>query len=229
MNSIDVRRAIASALLAAACAVPAAAQTKTPQPVPDSYEALFQRYLEASRRMPPADAGWMTGLLADARARRVNDLVTIRVLEQIAASGSADATLDKASEGSAGVTSLFGLEKRAPGWIDPGSLFGASSSSGFRGGGATSRTGTLSAVMTARVVEVLPNGDLVLEGVREIDINGDRQIVVLSGVVRPADILPGNVALSTSVGQLRIRYFGRGLMKDNLKPGWLVRILNKIF
>ena len=51
--------------------------------------------------------------------------------------------------------------------------------------------------MTARVAEVLPNGDLVVEGVREIEINGDRQIVVLTGVVRVADIAPGNVVLST--------------------------------
>jgi flagellar L-ring protein precursor FlgH len=87
----------------------------------------------------------------------------------------------------------------------------------------------LTANLTARVSEVLPNGDLVVEGVREIEINGDRQIVVLSGVVRLADISPGNVVLSTSVGQLRIRYFGRGLMKDNLQPGWLIRVLNKIF
>ena len=64
--------------------------------------------------------------------------------------------------------------------------------------------------MTARVTEVLPNGDLVLEGVREIDINGDRQILVLTGVVRPADIGPGNVVPSTAVGQMRIRYFGAG-------------------
>ena len=76
---------------------------------------------------------------------------------------------------------------------------------------------------------MLPNGDLVVEGVREIDINGDRQIVVLTGVVRTADIAPGNVVLSTAIGQLRIRYFGRGLIKDNLKPGWLIRVLNKIF
>ena len=66
--------------------------------------------------------------------------------------------------------------------------------------------------MTVRVAEVLPNGDLVLEGVREIDINGDRQMVVLTGVVRPADVMPANVdASSTQIGQLSIRYFGRGL------------------
>ena len=83
--------------------------------------------------------------------------------------------------------------------------------------------------MTARVSDVLPNGDLVVEGVREIEINGDRQFVVLTGVVRAADIGQSNVVLSTAIGQLQIRYFGRGLMKDNLKPGWLIRVLNKVF
>jgi flagellar L-ring protein precursor FlgH len=76
---------------------------------------------------------------------------------------------------------------------------------------------------------VLPNGDLVLEGAREIDINGDRQIVVLTGVVRTSSITQGNVVPSPAIGQLRIRYFGRGLIKDNLQPGWLIRVLNKVF
>jgi flagellar L-ring protein precursor FlgH len=83
--------------------------------------------------------------------------------------------------------------------------------------------------MTARVAEVLPSGDLVVEGVREVDINGDRQILVLTGVVRVADIDPSNIVESSSIGQLRIRYFGQGLIKDNLKPGWLIRVLNKVF
>jgi flagellar L-ring protein precursor FlgH len=84
-------------------------------------------------------------------------------------------------------------------------------------------------VLTVRVEEVLPNGDLLVQGVREIDINGDRQMIVLTGVVRPADVGAGNVITSTAIGQMRIRYFGRGLIKDNLSPGWLVRVLNKIF
>jgi len=83
--------------------------------------------------------------------------------------------------------------------------------------------------VTGRVAEVLPNGDLFIESVREIDINGDRQVVVLTGVARVADISPGNAVLSTSLGELKIRYFGRGLMKDSLSPGWLIRMLNRIF
>jgi flagellar L-ring protein precursor FlgH len=215
-------------------AIPAAAQDAKAKSASDNYDELYNRYLNAARTAaapaaPGQDISWMAGLSQDLRARRVNDLVTVRVIESIAASGSADSSLDKNSSGSASLTKFFGLEGRLPSSIDPTSLANTTSKTTFKGGGATSRTGELSAIVTARVVEVLPNGDLVLEGAREIDINGDRQIVVLTGMLRTADIQPGNVALSTSIGQLRIRYFGRGLIKDNLQPGWIIRVLNKIF
>jgi flagellar L-ring protein FlgH len=204
----------------------------TPPPS-DVYDVLYARYLESARRTPPAPAAgpsidWMSNLGLDRRARALNDLITIRVVENIEGTGSADSALDKNSSASAGVGSLFGATKKLSA-IDPGNLVGTSSDSTFKGSGATSRSGTLSATITARVMEVLPNGDLVLEGAREIDINGDRQMVVLTGVARPSDVSDQNVVLSPSIGQLRIRYFGRGLMKDNLKPGWLIRVLNKVF
>jgi flagellar L-ring protein FlgH len=206
----------------------------TTPPPSDVYDVLYARYLESARRTPPAPAAgpsidWMSNLGLDRRARALNDLVTIRVVENIEGTGSADSALDKNSSASAGVGSLFGVTKKLPSVIDPGSLASTSSDSKFKGSGATSRSGTLSATITARVMEVLPNGDLVLEGAREIDINGDRQMVVLTGVARPSDVSDQNVVLSPSIGQLRIRYFGRGLMKDNLKPGWLIRVLNKVF
>jgi flagellar L-ring protein precursor FlgH len=198
----------------------------------DSYDELFVRYLEAARVPAPAtgpNIGWMAGLNSDLRARNVNDLVTVQVIESIVGIGTADSTLDKTSSASASVTNLFGLESKFPSWLDPTSLVNTTSNTDFKGGGTTTRAGTLTAVMTARVTEVLPNGDLVLEGAREIDINGDRQIVVLTGVVRPSSITQGNVVPSPAIGQLRIRYFGRGLIKDNLQPGWLIRVLNKVF
>jgi flagellar L-ring protein precursor FlgH len=197
------------------------------------YDALYERYLTSARSMnagsPTAAYNWMANLSADRRARGLNDLITIHVIENLQASGTADAALNKSSSASAGVGKMFGLETKLPSSVDPANMVAGSSDTKFKGGGVTTRTGQLTANMTARVTEVLPNGDLVLEGAREIEINGDRQIVVLTGVARPSDIGKDNAVLSTSIGQLRIRYFGRGLMKDNLKPGFLVRILNKIF
>jgi flagellar L-ring protein precursor FlgH len=189
-------------------------------PATDTYDALYERYLSSARAM---------SLSADRRARGLNDLVTIHVVENLQASGTADAALNKSSSGSAGVPKLFGIESKLPSAVDPATILSTTSETKFKGGGVTTRTGQLTATMTARVTEVLPNGDLVLEGAREIEINGDRQIVVLTGVARASDIGKDNDVLSTNIGQLRIRYFGRGLMKDNLKPGILIRVLNKIF
>lgn len=225
---MNARCAFLTALIVAVGASTAAAQEKKKN---DNYDQVYEAYLETARTQAAgaAPTPWMASLFSDFRARNVNDLVTVQVIENINASGSADAALDKNSNGNIGVRSVFGHDAKFADWFDPTALARWSASTEFQGSGATTRSGALSAVVTARVVEVLPNGDLVLEGVREIEINGDRQIVVLSGVVRPSDISRGNVVPSTAVGQMRIRYFGKGLMKDNLSPGWLVRIFNKIF
>lgn len=204
----------------------------------DDYEAAVARHLQTARALASASAttpveepsmDWMAGLTSDRRASRVNDLVTVRVLENIVSSATADSQLDKNSSASASVPSLFGVETRLPSMIDPTNLASMSADSAFKGSGTTTRTSQLTATMTTRVAEVLPNGDLVLEGVRELDLNGERQLVVLTGIVRAQDVRRNNQVLSTQVAQLRIQYYGRGLMKDNLKPGWLVRVMNKIF
>lgn len=199
----------------------------------DNYDALVAQYLESARRMgsgPAVDStAWMSSLMGDLRARQVNDLVTIRVEEVMTAVGSADASVSKNGSAAVGIPSFFGLETKLPGAVNPASLVNGKTQTDFKGAGTTTRAGSLTATLTARVSEVLPNGDLVIEGVREVEINGDRQIVVLSGTARVVDITPGNVLSSASIGQLRIRYFGRGLIKDSLSPGWLIRVLNKIF
>lgn len=187
-----------------------------------NYDEAYARYLAAARRSNTAGrALWINDLNSDLRARHVNDLVTIRVEESLSASGSADSNVGKSGSASATFPGKIGtvLSKGLPAGTD----------TKFKGSGGTTRTTELSAVMTARVTEVLPSGDLVVEGVREVDINGDRSVVVLSGVVRPVDIQPGNVIPSTMVGQLRIRSLSAGLVHDSLEPGWLIKILNKVF
>ena len=225
---------VITVVLTTAAGAAAQGQDKPAKPV-DNYDVLLQQYLQDARAetsLAAAGSGnahWMAGLASDLRARRVNDLVTIRVVENVSGLGAADANLDKKSNGSVGVSSLFGLETKLPSAVNPAALVTTGANTSFQGGGSTSRSGSVTAVLTARVEEVLPNGDLLVQGVREIEINGDRQILVLTGVVRTADINTSNVVPSTAIGQMRIRYFGKGLMKDNLSPGWLIRILNKVF
>jgi flagellar L-ring protein precursor FlgH len=194
---------------------------------------LIREYLRASTPTSPANRGpafgWATGLWTDHRARQINDLITVQVLENVVGSGSADSSLAKDGSLAAALPNFFGLESVLPSALDPLNLVTGSDSSDFTGGGSTTRAGTLRAVVTARVADVLPNGNLVLQGIREVEINGDRQVMVLTGLVRTQDVGPNNVVLSPAVGQLRIRYFGTGLIKDTLQPGWLTRIFNKIF
>lgn len=169
----------------------------------------------------PGPSPWVTDLLLDHRARRAGDLVTVQVVESIMAVGSADSNMGKSSEASGALP-----------WPIPtdwSKALKSSSDTSFTGTGTTSRAASITAVMGARVKERLPNGDLAIEGVREIVINGDRQFITLSGVIRAADINAANVVLSATIADLRIRYYGQGFMKDNLTPGWLIRILNKIF
>ncbi len=220
--------AVCLTLLASAAAW--AQKPPKPAPAPDSQDLALAAYLAAARQAPPVDPNaWMNGLTMDLRARKVNDIVTVRVLESISASGSADSSLAKTSSSGVGIGTLFGLQNKIPAGVGLGDLASSQSDTGFSGSGTTARASVLTATVSARVAEVLPNGDLLIEGVREIEINGDRQVVVLTGVARAADVGPGNVVMSTALGQLRIRYFGRGLTKGTLTPGWLLRILNKVF
>jgi flagellar L-ring protein precursor FlgH len=185
------------------------------------YDELFEQYLAEARKTPVSANSWMANLTADPRARSLNDLLTIRIEENVTASGSADSQLGKSSSAKVDLPSPLskGFGKIVPNGAD----------TTFAGSGSTTRSSAITALLTARVSEVLPNGDLVIQGIREVDVNGDNQVVVLTGVVRPVDVGPTNVVSSTLVGQLRIRSIGRGLIKDSLSPGWLMRILNKIF
>jgi flagellar L-ring protein FlgH len=214
--------------LVVVCGMSAVAGAQTPSgyarvQAPGNYEDAYARYLAAARRTAEtARPLWMIDLTSDVSARRVNDLVTIRVMEAVSATGTADSNLGKT--GNASVSLPGG---KVADWF--AKALPASTETGFNGTGGTSRTTAFTATMTARVTEVLPNGDMVIEGVREIGINGDNTIVVITGVVRPVDIQPGNVIPSGMVGQLRIRSLSAGLIKDSLTPGWLVRALNKVF
>ena len=86
----------------------------------------------------------------------------------------------------------------------------------------------LSTTISARVKDVLPNGYLVLEGVREVQLNDENQTVYITGVVRPEDITASNMVSSSSVAELAVRVEGRGTVSQPLRPGWLYRILSML-
>jgi flagellar L-ring protein precursor FlgH len=194
------------------------------RPPAKTYDELYQQYLDAARNTAQPAGLWMADLAVDRTARRLNDLVTIRVIESVSGAGSADSTVNKKGSGDISVP----LPTQWWDWT-LGKVVPFSSETMFNGSGGTTRSTELSATVTARVMEVLPNGDLVVQGVREVNVNGDRNLVVLNGVIRPNDVMPGNVIPSSRVGQLQISSLSQGLIHDSLSPGYLIRLLNKVF
>ena len=164
-------------------------------------------------------------LFRDFKARNINDVVTIRVVETTQADVSADSKRSKSSSASTGFDGLFGLQKRVK---ELPSLVSAKGSSSFEGSGSTTRATTLQTALTARVIDVLPNGYLVVEGMREVRVNNENQIVYLTGIVRPEDLSRDNVVASSSVAQMAVRVHGNGAVSQPLKPGWLFKIVSGI-
>ena len=172
------------------------------------------------------------GLAEDMKARQRGDILTIVITETASASKEAKTGTSRSSSISAGVPNFMGLEqvglfKNNLG--DLSKLLGASTDSKYSGAGSTSRQENLSATITARVMEVMPNGNLLIEGRRNIKVNNEDQEIILEGTVRPRDIAANNVVNSIYVADARISYSGRGIISDRQSPGWLMNIVDKVW
>jgi flagellar L-ring protein precursor FlgH len=160
-------------------------------------------------------------LFRDLKARNVNDIITINVIESSTASNSANTSTQKKGDVSAAAPSLFGIKT-------PATLLQASSGLDFAGQGATTRTGQLSASISARITQVLPSGDLTIEGTKQVTINGEHQVLKVRGVVRQYDIASNNVVLSTAIANMEVVFDGKGVISDANKPALLSRIFKYI-
>ena len=99
----------------------------------------------------------------------------------------------------------------------------------FEGKGETSRSGSLTARMSATIVEVLPNGNLKVQGSREVIINQEKQRLTLTGIVRPEDVKANNTVMSTFLADARITYDGKGPVHGAQRRGLFTRLLSIIF
>lgn len=174
------------------------------------------------------------GFFQDLRAHKVGDLVTINIVETSKASKKADTKTSRTSSIDAGINNLMGYETKMKSWGVPKSfnnstMFKASMGNKFDGYGSTTRDESMTASITARVVRVLPNGNLCIEGVRKIRVNNETQSITLSGIIRPSDISPDNTILSSYIADARINYTGSGPVSDKQRPGWLTRILDLVW
>jgi len=168
----------------------------------------------------------------DSKAHRVGDIVTINIVESSAASKEAKTQLDRDNEVKGGITSLLGYETEIPTngrSISPSALLGAKYESGFKGSGKTSRKETMTAQISARIIQVLPNGNLVIRGSREITVNNEKQIIIIQGAIRAEDVSPDNTILSSYIADAKIDYIGRGDISRKQRPGWLARLIDFIW
>jgi flagellar L-ring protein precursor FlgH len=171
-----------------------------------------------------------SSLFSPRRARRVGDMVTVLVVQDTAADSKAGTSLKKKNESKAGIKAMFGLETAVasiPGG-GPTLDLDAGAENTFDGSGGTNRAGSLSGTITARVIEVLPNGHLVVAGRQAVKINNEVEVLGLRGVIDPRSILADNTVLSTSIADARIEYSGTGVVAGKQRPGWLSRVLDVI-
>jgi flagellar L-ring protein precursor FlgH len=218
--------AIAAMLLCAASAY-AAPKIKKDQPKAPS---ALDKYIEQAS-LPEATNGqteaagslWspaarFSDLAADQRSRRVDDIVTI-IVQESASAVSTGATQTSQSS----VTALAGLTKATGPWANLANLGGQTS---LNGQGTTSRTTTLTTTVSARVTHVLRNGNLVVEGTKNVGINSENQIITVRGVIRPIDLDTTNSVQSARLAQMEIQVNGKGVVADAVhRPNIVYRLL----
>ncbi len=201
------------------------------RPFPASPDSMNPARMSSDRDGDPdemslwVDSTIMIDLFSDTKARRIGDIVTIQVSESSSAENSASTDTGRESSLSAGIQEFFGAEAST---LDKFKVEGGMESE-FEGSGSTTRSGNLEAFITARVVEVLPGGNLKVIGSREILVNNEKQLMTIYGVVRPRDISKDNVVLSSFVSDARIAYSGAGIVDDRQRPGWMANTLNTIW
>jgi flagellar L-ring protein precursor FlgH len=168
----------------------------------------------------------------EGNARQVGDLITIVITEQTSSQVRADTTTRREASISNSIGSLFGLKNKIlQNYPNIGGELAMTTASenAFRGDGNTSRIGMLDGVVTCKVVEVHPNGNLVVFGWKEVRANKETQYLSLSGVVRPQDIRNDNTIPSDLIAEARIEYTGTGVVGDKQAPGVGARIMDNVW
>ncbi len=181
-----------------------------PQPATDA-QAIPTGSLFAAASYRPA--------FEDPRARMVGDTVTVQITERVSASQSSSSTVNRNSSIEAGVTAMPFLGESLLNRLSAR----ASSDNDFSGRGATQSANTFSGSITATVIEVLPNGHLVVAGEKQIGVNQNVDVLRFSGTVDPRTIQPGNTVPSTQIANARVESRGRGAQFDAQTFGWLSR------
>lgn len=216
------RLMIVMTLFAAGCATsqPAAYERRVRNFDPGKY----------TERAPRTNQGSLfidgTSLFHDERPREVGDVVVVRVEEKDSALHDSSTRLERDASVDVGISGA--VTKLAPqaGLED---LFGYSQGSQLSGAGRIERKQEVRAMLPVRVQQVLPNGDLYVEGTKVVVIGSEQRFLYVSGIVRPADILQDGSVLSSKLSDADISYITEGDASDQQRPGWLSRLLTLLW
>jgi len=172
------------------------------------------------------DTGRLTRMSTDVRAMRPHDLISVVVMENLAASRDGTVKNSRSSSANSQVASLLG-NLHAGNALQ--NLVNQSSSAALNAQGATETNSSLSTVFGGQVVDVLPNGMLVIEAARQVEFSQQTETIVLRGLVRPEDISQQNQVSSTAISSLELEVRGKGIISDyTRRPNLLIRLLQQL-
>ena len=199
-------------------------------------EAALKNYIERVRAQQAAEVltpgsiwnseGRLVRLGTDAKAVRLHDVVSIVVTESLAATTDGQVKNSRASSASSGVTGLFGKLKAANNLQN---LLGMTAASGLSAQGQSTTNSSLATTFGAEVVDVLPNGMLVVQATRQLTFSQQTQLIKLRGLVRPEDVSAQNQVQSTAMTDLELEVTGKGIVNDSTyRQNPVVRFLQKL-
>jgi flagellar L-ring protein precursor FlgH len=154
----------------------------------------------------------------DPRASRIGDVITVNVSTADAAKLSNTTSRSRSNTDNASMDNLFGLESVLPSAMDPSSLVKMGSDMSNSGSGAVARSESINLTLAALVAQVLPNGNLVIDGHQQVRVNNELRDMRVSGIVRREDITQNNTVNLTQIAEARISYGGKGLVSDVQQP-----------
>ncbi len=166
-------------------------------------------------------------LFRDFKAGQLGDLVFIDIDETSTATVTSGANRERDSGTVGGVVTAAGALP-IPGAAIAGTIVGALGKRGYEGKGATERKSAIRARITARVIEVLPNGDLRIQAIKLVRINKETEQVAVTGIIRPNDLAADNSVPTALIGDLRVEFNGKGVASADNTPGWFFRLFDKI-
>jgi flagellar L-ring protein FlgH len=209
---------------------------KVLEPKPNVAAASLTSYLERVRaenstvQATPGsiwtDSGRLTRMTTDVRAMRPHDLIQVVVAENLAASTDGTVKNSRASNATSGISGLLGTLKAGNALQN---IITQNSSAGLNAQGTSATDSSLSTTFGGQVVEVLPNGMLVVEAARQVEFSQQTQTILLRGLVRPEDISQQNQVLSTAISSLELEVRGKGIINDyTRRQNPLVRLLQQL-